>query len=77
MDDKFNANIDQSCCHQSFPNDGQRFVVWSLRNVQGQDGNEACSGTGGRWIGVGDRHGADVRVYGPLNEMVRGSHGNR
>lgn len=41
MFDKIKEEIKQDYYTQNFPNDGQRFVVWYLRNVHLRDQNEA------------------------------------
>jgi hypothetical protein len=40
MYDQIKADIGQSNYQQNFPNDGQRFVAWYVRNVHGQDANQ-------------------------------------
>jgi AIPR protein len=40
MYDKIKADIGQAYYQQNFPNDGQRFVAWYVRNVHGQDANQ-------------------------------------
>jgi len=40
MYDKIKQDISQSYYQQHFPNDGQRFVAWYLRNVHLQDENQ-------------------------------------
>ena len=43
MFDKIKDEIGQDYYRQNFPNDGQRFVAWYLRNVHLRDQNEAKS----------------------------------
>lgn len=41
MYEKITEEIQQAYYQQNFPNDGQRFVAWYLRNIHGQDAPEA------------------------------------
>lgn len=43
MYSKILEEIKQEYYQQRFPNDGQRFVAWYLRNVHLRDMNEACA----------------------------------
>ncbi|HDH17162.1 MAG TPA: AIPR protein [Gammaproteobacteria bacterium] len=43
MYQKIREEIKQEYYHQNFPNDGQRFVAWYLRNIHLRDMNEALS----------------------------------
>jgi len=38
--DKIKTDIAQHYYQQNFPNDGQRFVAWYVRNIHGQDANQ-------------------------------------
>jgi hypothetical protein len=38
--EKIKNDIAQSYYQQNFPNDGQRFVAWYVRNIHGQDANQ-------------------------------------
>jgi hypothetical protein len=38
--EKIKSDIAQSYYQQNFPNDGQRFVAWYVRNIHGQDANQ-------------------------------------
>ena len=40
MYDKIKTDIAQSYYLQNFPNEGQRFVAWYVRNIHGQDQNQ-------------------------------------
>ncbi len=40
MFEKIKYDIAQSYYQQNFPNDGQRFVAWYVRNIHGQDANQ-------------------------------------
>ena len=40
MFEKIKNDITQSYYQQNFPNDGQRFVAWYVRNIHGQDANQ-------------------------------------
>ena len=40
MYEKIKADIAQDYYRQNFPNDGQRFVAWYVRNIHGQDPNQ-------------------------------------
>lgn len=40
MYDKIKSDITQSYYLQNFPNEGQRFVAWYVRNIHGQDQNQ-------------------------------------
>jgi hypothetical protein len=40
MYQKIKEEISQDYYQQNFPNDGQRFVAWYLRNIHLQDTNE-------------------------------------
>lgn len=40
MLDQIKQDISQSYYQAAFPNDGQRFVAWYVRNIHGQDANE-------------------------------------
>jgi hypothetical protein len=39
--EKIKTDIAQDYYRQNFPNDGQRFVAWYVRNIHGQDANQA------------------------------------
>lgn len=39
--EKIKQDITQSYYQHNFPNDGQRFVAWYIRNIHGQDANQA------------------------------------
>lgn len=41
MFEKITQDIGQSYYQQHFPNDGQRFVAWYVRNIHGQDASQA------------------------------------
>lgn len=41
MYDKIQGEITQAYYQQNFPNDGQRFVAWYIRNIHGQDAHQA------------------------------------
>ena len=41
MFEKITQDIAQTYYQQHFPNDGQRFVAWYVRNIHGQDANQA------------------------------------
>ena len=40
MYEKIKTEIAQDYYRQNFPNDGQRFVAWYVRNVHGLDANQ-------------------------------------
>lgn len=40
MYEKIKSEIQNSYYQQNFPNDGQRFVAWYVRNIHGQDANQ-------------------------------------
>ena len=40
MYDKITQDIAQNYYQQHYPNDGQRFVAWYIRNIHGQDANQ-------------------------------------
>lgn len=40
MYDKITQDIAQNYYQQHYPNDGQRFVAWYVRNIHGQDANQ-------------------------------------